>query len=55
MADWISLVETAYELDGDLTAWLDAVTAQAAPLLDRGCGVVAHAFKPRPGAQLLAQ
>lgn len=36
------MVEAAYELDGDRNAWLERISARAAPELDRGAGVIAY-------------
>lgn len=48
MADCIALVESAYEMGGDAQAWFDATFALAAPMLDRGQGVLAFAYAQSP-------
>jgi DNA-binding CsgD family transcriptional regulator len=42
--DWIHILETAYDLEGDDAQWLAAVAKAARPGLDRGRGVVAYFF-----------
>src|SRR5262245_61674916 len=49
MADWISVVEAAYSLDGDLAAWTRRVLDACAPLLDVGSGLAACHFKREAG------
>jgi DNA-binding CsgD family transcriptional regulator len=44
--DAISIVEAAYDLQGDTRAWLSRLVAQAAPKLDRGLGVGVSMFGP---------
>jgi DNA-binding CsgD family transcriptional regulator len=42
--DWISILETAYDLGGDDDAWLGAVAHAARPALDCGLGVVGYFY-----------
>jgi DNA-binding CsgD family transcriptional regulator len=42
----ISIVEAAYDLEGDSRAWLQRVLDRAAPRLDRGLGVIATLYAP---------
>jgi DNA-binding CsgD family transcriptional regulator len=44
--DAISIVEAAYDLEGDSRAWLQRLLDRAAPRLDRGFGVVATIYAP---------
>jgi DNA-binding CsgD family transcriptional regulator len=45
-ADAISIVEAAYDLQGDTRAWLSRLLEQAAPKLDRGLGVGISMYGP---------
>lgn len=47
-ADWISLIEASYNLDGNEQQWLDALFDAAMPLLDRGMGRAAFTFRCTP-------
>lgn len=38
----IDVIERAYRLDGDDSAWLERIAASAAPELDRGLGAIAY-------------
>jgi len=42
MKDWISLIESAYTLEGDPDHWLIGLVRSATPLLDEGGGVTAQ-------------
>lgn len=44
MQQWISLIESGYDLEGTLDAWLERVVEAAVPLLDAGGGVTGHVF-----------
>jgi DNA-binding CsgD family transcriptional regulator len=44
--DAISIVEAAYNLEGDLYAWLTRLLERAAPKLDRGFGVSVNMYGP---------
>jgi DNA-binding CsgD family transcriptional regulator len=44
--DTISIVEAAYNCEGDTRAWLDRLLEQAAPKLDRGFGVTVSTYVP---------
>jgi DNA-binding CsgD family transcriptional regulator len=44
--DAISIVEAAYDLDGDTAAWLSRLVECVAPRLDRGFGVSASTYDP---------
>ncbi len=52
--DAISIVEAAYDCDGDPRAWLDRLLEHAAPKLDRGFGVVASTYAPDKGPEDMA-
>ena len=45
MADWISLVEAAYSLEGDVSSWSDGVLAACGSLLGSERGLVACHFR----------
>jgi DNA-binding CsgD family transcriptional regulator len=45
-SDAISIVEAAYDCEGDLRAWRDALLARVGPQLDRGYGVSLSAYAP---------
>ncbi len=45
-ADAISIVEAAYDLQGDTRTWLSRLLDHAAPRLDRGLGVGVSMFGP---------
>ncbi len=42
MKDWISLIESAYDLDGSTEHWLSGLVHSAIPMLDEGGGVTAQ-------------
>src|SRR6185437_13316170 len=42
--NWIEIMESAYELDGDDEQWLQRVADLVRPTLDRGKGVVGYFF-----------
>lgn len=42
--DYVSVVETAYSLEGDTEAWLGEVARVAGPLIDAGLGFTAYGF-----------
>ncbi len=44
--DTISIVEAAYDCEGDARAWLRRLLQKAAPRLDRGFGVGASIYEP---------
>jgi len=45
--DWIGLLEAAYDLSGDIDAWIARLLDAAAPVLDSGHGVAAQLFRLR--------
>jgi len=47
-ADWISLIEAGYNLDGSEQQWLDHLFEAAKPLLDCGVGQTAWTFRCTP-------
>jgi DNA-binding NarL/FixJ family response regulator len=47
-ADWVSLIEASYNLEGNDSAWLKRVLDQAAPLLARGSEPVGWTFHCTP-------
>ncbi len=44
----LSVVEAAYRLEGDESAWLDGMVQAAAPLSDTDMGVMAVLYEPEP-------
>jgi DNA-binding CsgD family transcriptional regulator len=52
--DAISIVEAAYDCDGDTGAWLDRLLEHAAPKLDRGFGVAVSTYAPNKGPEDMA-
>lgn len=46
--DWISLLEVAYELDGDENSWLKRLLSRSAPLLERGLWPSAMTYRHTP-------
>jgi hypothetical protein len=46
-ADTISIVEAAYECEGDERTWFRRLLEQAAPKLDRGFGVTVSTYAPK--------
>jgi DNA-binding NarL/FixJ family response regulator len=45
MADWISVLESAYDLSLEPNAWLERLLDTAGPLMDHGAGVNAQTFR----------
>jgi DNA-binding CsgD family transcriptional regulator len=42
--DWVGILEAAYALEADDTAWLDGILGAARPCLDEGMGLVAFLY-----------
>ncbi|MGD8310877.1 MAG: helix-turn-helix transcriptional regulator [Chromatiales bacterium] len=51
--DWIAVIESAYRLDRDDTAWLQSLLTQARPLIDQGLPPVAWIYRHSPNRRHL--